>query len=145
MLAWAKFPCSFVYEYFLIFGGTHTVCIFGCMGKFGCLGLSGEDSWGLHSRHTSENLCVAKVSIFIYSWLSDPQHHLQQVSSSSPPHLSLNDSCFHSVSPSVKKKNGYYTHRWPKHKSSHVQNDPRKVKKTLLCALCKPLTPSWYC
>lgn len=51
--------------------------------------LFGPQSGGLqrtlsfHSRHTSEHLCVAEVSIFIYSRLSDPQHHLQQL----PPPL----------------------------------------------------------
>lgn len=93
---------------------------------------SPEDSEFPFQTYLWKSLCCRSINIHLFLALR-PTTSPAAVSSSSLPHPSLNDSCFHSVSPRVEKKKIYYTHRWPKQKRSHVQNDPGKVKKKPSC------------
>lgn len=145
MLAWAKFPCSFVEKILDIFWYSLECiqCVF--LAVWESLGLEGEDSWGLWVSIPGIPLKISVLQRYQYSFIPGSQTHNITCSSffllSSTSVLEWQLLSFNFTQ---GKKNDYYTHRWPKHKRSRVQNDPGKVKNILLCALCNWPIPSWY-
>lgn len=93
--------------------------IFSFMGKFGCLGLRAEGTWGLWVSIPGMPLKISALHKYQYSFiqtLTSPA-----AVSSSPPHPSLNDSCFDLISFRVNKtKPDYYTHRSPSNNAKLV-------------------------
>lgn len=105
MLAWAKFPCSFVGKFRKFFDipcNAYNV-YFWLHGKvWASKESTPEDSEFPFQAYLWKSLCCRGINIHLFLALR-PTTSPAAVSSSSPPHPSLNDSCFHSISPRVKK------------------------------------------